>query len=91
MTDYRLLDSSSENGTTLRLLQRDDEYTIRVDGEHGELMHSSVHNSEDVLAELACSHIADRQSPRLLVGGLGMGFTLASALRHAGPDARIKQ
>ena len=89
MTDYTLLDSSSEHGTTLRLLQRDDEYTIRVDGEHGELMHSSVHNSEDVLAELACKHIVDRHSPRLLVGGLGMGFTLASALRHAGPDARI--
>ena len=89
MTDYTLLDSSTENGTTLRLLQREDEFTIRVDGEHGELMHSSVHNSEDVLAEIACNHVADRQNPRLLVGGLGMGFTLASALLHSDHGARI--
>ena len=89
MTAYTLLDTSCEHGTTLRLLQRDDEFTIRVDDQHGELMHSSVHNSEDVLAELACKHIAGRQNPRLLVGGLGMGFTLASALVHSDPGARI--
>jgi len=89
MTAYTLIDSSTEHGTTLQLLQRDEEFTIRVDGEFGELMHSSVHNSEDVLAELACKHVADRESPHLLVGGLGMGFTLASALLHSGPDARI--
>ncbi|PIW51443.1 MAG: hypothetical protein COW18_01090 [Zetaproteobacteria bacterium CG12_big_fil_rev_8_21_14_0_65_54_13] len=89
MTPYTLIDTSCEHGTTLRLLQKDDEFTIRVDGEHGELMHSSVHNSEDVLAELACKHVAARENPRLLVGGLGMGFTLASALRHSGPTARI--
>jgi len=89
MTAYTLIDSSTENGTTLHLLQRGDEFTIRVEGEHGELMHSSVHNSEDVLAELACKHIADRENPHLLVGGLGMGYTLASSLLHSGPDARI--
>lgn len=89
MTDYILLDTSSEHGTTLRLLKRGDEFTIRVDNQHGELMHSSVHNSEDVLAELACKYVAARENPRLLVGGLGMGFTLASALTHSGPDARI--
>ena len=89
MTAYTLLDTSREHGTTLRLLQRGDEFTIRVDDQQGELMHSSVHNSEDVLAELACKHIAGRPSPRLLVGGLGLGFTLASALRHSAPDARI--
>ncbi|PJA31371.1 MAG: hypothetical protein CO187_09760 [Zetaproteobacteria bacterium CG_4_9_14_3_um_filter_53_7] len=89
MTAYTLIDSSTEHGTTLQLLQRDEEFTIRVDGEFGELMHSSVHNSEDVLAELACKHVADRESPHLLVGGLGMGFTLASALLHSGPGARI--
>ncbi|MDX8404915.1 MAG: hypothetical protein R8K50_02040 [Mariprofundus sp.] len=89
MTDYTLLDTSSEHGTTLRFLQRGDEFTIRVDDQVGELMHSSVHNSEDVLAELACKHVADREHPRMLIGGLGMGFTLASALRHSGPNAHI--
>ncbi|MDQ6992625.1 MAG: hypothetical protein Q9M31_04065 [Mariprofundus sp.] len=89
MSDYTLLDSSTEHNTTLRLLQRGDEFTIRVDEQHGELMHSSVHNSEDVLAEIACQHVMGRESPRLLIGGLGMGFTLASALRHSAPCARI--
>ncbi|MDX8397342.1 MAG: MnmC family methyltransferase [Mariprofundaceae bacterium] len=89
MTDYTLLDSSHENGTTLRLLQRGDEFTIRVDHQDGELMHSSVHNSEDVLAEIACKHIANRESPSLLVGGLGMGYTLAAALKYSSQDARI--
>ncbi len=89
MTSYTEIDNSTEHGTTLRLLQRGDEFTIRVDGEFGELMHSSVHNSEDVLAEIACKHVAHRENPRLLVGGLGMGYTLASALLHSGPTARI--
>ena len=89
MTDYTLLDTSTEHGTTLRLLQRDDEFAIRVDHQDGELMHSSVHNSEDVLAEIACKHVADREAPHLLVGGLGMGFTLAAALANSGPAARI--
>jgi len=89
MTSYTEIDSSTEHGTTMRLLQRGDEFTIRVDGEFGELMHSSVHNSEDVLAELACKHVAEQENPHLLVGGLGMGYTLASALLHSGPTARI--
>ncbi len=89
MTDYTLLDTCNEHGTTMRLLQRQNEFAIRVDHQDGELMHSSVHNSEDVLAEIACNHIADREKPRLLVGGLGMGFTLAAALKHSKQHARI--
>jgi len=89
MTDYTLLDSSHDHGTTMRLLQRDHEFAIRVDHQDGELMHSSVHNSEDVLAEIACKHIADQASPHLLVGGLGMGFTLAAALVHSSQTACI--
>lgn len=89
MTDYTLLDTSTDHGTTLRLFQKGDEFAIRVDHQDGELMHSSVHNSEDVLAEIACKHVADRDSPHLLVGGLGMGFTLAAALANSGPSARI--
>ena len=43
-----------------------------------------------MLAELACAHIAGRAGARLLVGGLGMGFTLAAALRQVRPDARVE-
>lgn len=76
-------------GTRLRLLQRNDEFSIRIAGTTGELMNSRVHGSEDALATLACERIADLPSPRILIGGLGMGFTLAAALTALGKDARV--
>ncbi len=72
----------------LRLYQRGVEFSIRVD-RAGELMNSRAHHSEDVLAELACTQIAGRLNPHLLVGGLGMGFTLAAVLAHTRPDAHV--
>jgi len=88
MIPYRLLDTVTDHDTTLRLYQRGVDFSIRVD-KAGDLMNSRTHYSEDVLAELACERIAGRESPQLLVGGLGMGFTLAAALAHTGPSARI--
>jgi spermidine synthase len=52
-------------------------------------MNSRVHGSEDALAEHSCARLADRVKPRLLIGGLGMGFTLAAALRHVGDRAQV--
>ncbi len=72
----------------MRLYRRGDEWSIRVD-KQGELMNSRAHHSEDVLAELACAHLGEKPSAHLLVGGLGMGFTLRAALGCAGPDARV--
>ena len=54
-----------------------------------ELMNSRLGGSEAALAALACEKIAGRPRPRLLIGGLGMGFTLRAALTALGPDARI--
>lgn len=88
MIPYKQLDSACEHGSTLRLYQRGDEYSIRVD-KAGELMNSRAHNSEDVLAELACEHVSGCEKPHLLVGGLGMGFTLRTALDHSSPSARV--
>ncbi|HXH71520.1 MAG TPA: hypothetical protein VNI58_01730, partial [Mariprofundaceae bacterium] len=88
MIPYTLLDSVTEHGAVLRLYQRGDEFSIRVD-QQGELMNSRLHNSEDVLAELACAHLNPKKPARLLVGGLGMGFTLRAALTHSGPQARV--
>lgn len=88
MLPYKLIDTATWAGTTLRLYQRGDEFSIRVD-KAGELMNSRAHHSEDVLAELACKMIAGREKPHLLVGGLGLGFTLAAVLSHTGPDARV--
>jgi spermidine synthase len=52
-------------------------------------MNSRMHGSEKALADLACEDLVDRQNPRLLIGGLGMGFTLAAALQATGPAAEI--
>jgi len=76
-------------GSELRLLQRNDEFSIRITGTPGELMNTRLHGSEDALAELACRRIADRPQARVLVGGLGMGFTLAAALKALGADAEV--
>jgi spermidine synthase len=76
------------NGGELSLHQRGDEFSIRIKG-HGELMNSRVHGSEDALAELSCARLAGNLKPRLLIGGLGMGFTLAAALQHLGKQAEI--
>ena len=75
------------NGGELRLYKRGKEFSIRVDGH--ELMNSSRHGSEDALAELACERIAGRVGTRVLIGGLGMGFTVAAALKRLGGDSRI--
>ncbi len=74
--------------TELHLHRRGEDYSIRVDGL--ELMTSRVHGSEDTLAELACEPITRRTKPVVLVGGLGMGFTLAAALARLGDDAKVE-
>lgn len=76
-------------GTKLRLLRRNDEFSIRIAGSSGELMNSRLHGSEDALATLACEYLVDNPTPRVLIGGLGMGFTLAAALQSLGPAAEV--
>jgi len=85
---YTLLDKVNEHGAALCLYQRGVEFSIRVEKE-GELMNSRLHYSEDVLAEIACKHVAQIKAPQLMVGGLGMGFTLRAALNHAQADAKV--
>ncbi|MBU4260512.1 MAG: hypothetical protein KKC76_01345 [Proteobacteria bacterium] len=86
---WTLVDSARVpgNGGELRLYRYEGEFAIRVDED--ELMNSEVHGSEDALAELACSRVSDRPQPRVLIGGLGMGYTLAAALQVLGPEARV--
>ena len=75
------------DGGEMKLLQRTHEYTINVKNE--ELMNSRLHGSEDALAELTCKPLAKRRRPKVLIGGLGMGFTLGAALEHLGPQAHV--
>lgn len=74
-------------GKELCLWRRGSEFSIRVDG--AELMNSRLHGSEEALAELACARLADRPAPRLLIGGLGMGYTTAAALQRLGSAAQV--
>jgi spermidine synthase len=72
----------------MRLCRHDGDYTIDV---HGiELMSSRVHGSEELLAELALAGLPGSGSARILVGGLGMGFTLARTLELVGLGARVE-
>jgi spermidine synthase len=54
-----------------------------------ELMNSRLSGSEEALASIACARVRERPRPRILIGGLGMGFTLRTALAALGPDATI--
>lgn len=78
--------SSGDEGE-IRLYRRGDEFSLRVDNR--ELMNSRVHTSEDVLGKLACVKIADRPEPRVLIGGLGMGYTLRAVLQRLTPQGRV--
>src|SRR5512136_116154 len=75
------------NGGELCLYRRGEEFSIRVGNR--ELMNSRVHGSEEALATMACARIADRIAPRILIGGLGMGYTLAASLRGLGSEGRV--
>jgi len=89
MQSWTLVDSARVpgNGGELRLYRRGGEFSIWVDED--ELMNSQVHGSEVALAQLACDLVSDRPQPRVLIGGLGMGYTLAAALQSLGPEARV--
>lgn len=76
------------SGGRLALYQRGREFAIRLAG-RGELMNSRSHGSEEALAALACARLAMRVDCHVLVGGLGMGFTLAAALRGLPATARL--
>ena len=70
--------SKTPDGSEFTLYRHENEYIIRVNGRI--LMSSGSSDSEKTLAEQACSHLKDAVSPCVLVGGLGMGFTLRAAL-----------
>jgi spermidine synthase len=69
-------------------MRRGDEFSIRLPGGN-ELMNSRLGGSEEALATLALDHLGRRPAPRVLIGGLGMGFTLRAAQAVAPPDARL--
>ena len=89
MLAWELLDETKipESGETLRLKRRGREYSIMLGS--NELMNSRLFGSEEALATLTLEKLGNRKGPRILIGGLGMGFTLRAALAVVDEDARI--
>jgi spermidine synthase len=88
MKPWKLLgESQTPDGTRLALMQHDGEMVILANGKM--LMSSRMHGSEEELAALACKHLATAESPRVLVGGLGLGYTLRATLDLLPPTASV--
>jgi spermidine synthase len=83
----KLATALTPDGGTMELYQHDHDFTIRINGQ--ELMSSRQHESEEEMARLGCAHLIGRKAPCVLIGGLGMGYTLRQTLDILGPDARV--
>ncbi|MGA3683824.1 hypothetical protein ACPCX5_27850, partial [Pseudomonas graminis] len=82
MKRFVLLDTTPipDPGGDLCLFEYGEDFVIKIQvGDGGQLMNTRMHGSEDALAEIPCKKFASRLNPRVLICGLGMGFTLASA------------
>ena len=89
MIPWKLLDRAviPDVGGELRLMQRGLEYSIMLGA--NELMNSRLSGSEEALATLTATKLKNVQSPQILIGGLGMGFTLRAALAAYSSEAKI--
>lgn len=88
MKPFELLGQTiAPDGTVMKLVRRDGEYIILVSG--AVLMSSRMHGSEEALARHACEEVRTREQPCILIGGLGMGFTLRATLDLLPQDATV--
>lgn len=75
----KIAETTTPEGEPLELIEHDGTFMICSNGE--QLMTSFSHGSEEALGELACSPFKPVNQARILIGGLGMGYTLAAATR----------
>jgi spermidine synthase len=88
MNRWELLDRArTPDGSDMTLNRRGNEYIILANG--ADLMSSRMHGSEEALAEFGCEHARAAERPCVLVGGLGMGFTLRATLDQLPHDATV--
>ena len=89
MIPWQQIDRAAVPGAEieLRLMRRGDDFSMMLGP--NELMNSRLSGSEEALATLTCRRIEAVKRPHLLIGGLGMGFTLRAALAVLGPEARV--
>jgi spermidine synthase len=89
MIPWQQIDSARvpDSDVELRLMRRGSEFSMMLG--QNELMNSRLSGSEEALATLSCKRIEAVERPHILIGGLGMGFTLRAALAVLGREARI--
>ncbi len=75
------------DGGEMELYQHDRDFSIKINGQ--ELMNSRQHESELELARLGCAHLAGSKAPSILIGGLGLGYTLRQVLDMLSPHAKV--
>jgi len=83
----KLATANTPDGGVMVLYQHDRDFSIKINGK--ELMGSRQHESEMELARLGCAHLSGHTAPNVLIGGLGMGYTLRQTLDMLGPDATV--
>jgi spermidine synthase len=90
MKNWTLLGEAQlpDDNKNLFLYQGKDDFFIRITG-GVELMSTRKHGSEDALGTLPCQRLRNPQTAKVLIGGLGMGFTLAAVLASVGPGAEV--
>jgi spermidine synthase len=83
----KIATTRTPDGSEMVLYKHAGDFLIEVNGQ--DLMHSRQHESEIELARLGCGHLADRKAPSILIGGLGMGYTLRQSLDMLNSHARV--
>jgi spermidine synthase len=85
--ERKLAETTLRNGARLMLHEHDGSYAIRLNGQT--LMLSAQSAPELLLGELAVARLANQPAPSVLIGGLGLGFSLRSVLARTGPTATV--
>ena len=83
----KLATAQTPDGGKMELYQHDHDFLIKINGQ--ELMNSRHHESEQELARLGCANLSGRSAPHVLIGGLGMGYTLRQTLDMLGSTAHV--
>jgi spermidine synthase len=85
--ERKLAETTLRSGARLTLHEHDGNYAIRLNGQT--LMHSAQSASEQLLGDYAVAKVAEQATPAILIGGLGLGFSLRSVLARTKPTATV--
>ena len=83
----KIATARTPDGGEMELYQHDRDFSIKINGQ--DLMNSRQHESELELARLGCAHLAGSKAPSILIGGLGLGYTLRQVLDMLNPHAKV--